>query len=102
MRNISKAGTFETPPKEGELDDDVDTLGQLLLQLGRVRPLRDPIGQALAAMNINPAQMHTMLWLGSDGPLTMGEIARRLGITEKTVTGIVDRLERDKYCQRVR
>jgi DNA-binding MarR family transcriptional regulator len=34
--------------------------------------------------------------------LTMGELARRLGVTVKTVTGIVDRLEREGHVQRER
>jgi DNA-binding MarR family transcriptional regulator len=32
----------------------------------------------------------------------MGELARRLGVTEKTITGLVDRLERAGYLQRER
>jgi DNA-binding MarR family transcriptional regulator len=32
----------------------------------------------------------------------MGELARRVWVTEKTVTGLVDRLERDGYLARER
>jgi DNA-binding MarR family transcriptional regulator len=32
----------------------------------------------------------------------MGELARRLGVTEKTITGVVDRLERAELVRRVR
>jgi DNA-binding MarR family transcriptional regulator len=32
----------------------------------------------------------------------MGELARRIGITEKTITGVVDRLEDDGQLARVR
>ena len=53
-------------------------------------------------MELTPTQMHATCWLGLDGPLTMGELARRLGITVKTVTGIVDRLEQRKLAKRCR
>jgi DNA-binding MarR family transcriptional regulator len=46
--------------------------------------------------------VHALLWLGLDGSLTMGELAKRLGVTEKTVTGVVDRLEREGHIVRER
>jgi DNA-binding MarR family transcriptional regulator len=51
---------------------------------------------------MTPAQLHIVLWLGTDGALTMGELARRVAVTEKTITGVVDRLERDGLVQRER
>ncbi|HVI97378.1 MAG TPA: MarR family transcriptional regulator, partial [Anaeromyxobacter sp.] len=35
-------------------------------------------------------------------PLTMGELARRVRVTEKTATGLVDRMERDGHLARER
>jgi DNA-binding MarR family transcriptional regulator len=32
----------------------------------------------------------------------MGDLARRVAVTEKTITGLVDRLERDLLVQRLR
>jgi DNA-binding MarR family transcriptional regulator len=55
-----------------------------------------------ADLALTPPQIHALLWLGEDGPLTMGELARRVAVTEKTVTGIVDRLERDGHLARER
>lgn len=87
-------------------DDDVSTdvlkLQQLLLALGRRRSLRDPIASTCEQLQFTPPQVHALLWLGQDGALTMGELARRLGVTEKTVTGVVDRLEREGYLMRER
>jgi DNA-binding MarR family transcriptional regulator len=40
--------------------------------------------------------------MGHEGPLTMGELARRVAVTEKTTTGLVDRLERDGLVLRLR
>ncbi|SEU24874.1 transcriptional regulator, MarR family [Stigmatella erecta] len=70
--------------------------------LGRRHSLRDPIAGLCERFQFTPPQVHTLLWLGQDGALTMGELARRLGITEKTVTGVVDRLEREGHLQRER
>jgi DNA-binding MarR family transcriptional regulator len=92
MRNTSK----------GDLKREADELANALLELGRKRPMRDPIALAVEEMQFTPAQSHGLLWLGADGPMTMGELATRCGITEKTITGVVDRLEREEYVQRER
>ena len=84
------------------LDADVVKLRELLLGLGRRQPLRDPIASTIEEMGLTPPQIHGLLWLGAEGPLTMGELARRVGITEKTITGLVDRLERAGLVERER
>jgi DNA-binding MarR family transcriptional regulator len=84
------------------LDTDVARLRELVMAIGRRRPLRDPIAAALEELDLTPPQLHALLWLGNDGPLTMGELARRVGITEKTITGVVDRLERAGLAERTR
>lgn len=90
-------------PKEDEdTSADVLRLQQLLLALGRRRSLRDPIASTCEQLQFTPPQVHALLWLGQDGSLTMGELARRLGVTEKTVTGVVDRLEREGHILRER
>ncbi|MFL5348347.1 MAG: MarR family winged helix-turn-helix transcriptional regulator [Hyalangium sp.] len=89
-------------PPEEELVGDVSQLQQLLYALGRRRSLRDPIASTCEELQLTPPQVHALLWLGQDGQLTMGELARRLGVTEKTVTGVVDRLEREGHVQRER
>jgi DNA-binding MarR family transcriptional regulator len=92
MRNIS----------DREAANDTDRILGLLLAMGRLRSLRDPIAQTCETMQFTPPQIHSLLWLGTDGALTMGELARRNGITEKTVTGVVDRLERMVLVKRTR
>lgn len=81
---------------------DADVLEERILTLARVRPLRDPVAATCEHLALTPPQIHALLWLGEDGPLTMGELARRVAVTEKTVTGIVDRLERDGHLARER
>ena len=75
---------------------------ELIKTLGRRNSLRDPLAHSVEEMGFTPPQMHALLWVGGDGPLMMGEIARRVGVTEKTITGIVDRLEARGLVQRER
>lgn len=89
-------------PARASLDAQARRLRGLLLELSRRRPLRDPIAAACGDLDLTPAQMHIVLWLGMDGPLTMGALARAVGVTEKTITGVVDRLERDQLVHRER
>jgi DNA-binding MarR family transcriptional regulator len=90
MRNIS------------DVEDVAHHLMELLAALGRRSSLRDPLAQLTESLELTAPQVHTVAWLGRDGALPMGELARRVGVTEKTITGIVDRLEREEYVQRER
>ncbi|MDY7227642.1 MarR family winged helix-turn-helix transcriptional regulator [Hyalangium rubrum] len=89
-------------PIEEDLTGDASRLQELLFAMGRRHSLRDPIASVCEELQFTPPQVHALLWLGRDGALTMGELARRLGVTEKTVTGVVDRLEREGHVQRER
>jgi DNA-binding MarR family transcriptional regulator len=64
--------------------------------------MRDPVAAAVEDLDLTPAQLHIVMWLGNDGALTMGDLARRVAVTEKTITGVVDRLERDQLVRRER
>jgi DNA-binding MarR family transcriptional regulator len=74
----------------------------MLVELMRHRSLRDPISATCAELELSAPQVHTLLALGHEGPLPMGDLARRVAVTEKTITGLVDRLERDLLVQRLR
>jgi len=94
-RNISTPD--EEPPSQGE------RMRRLMVQLGRSRTLRDPMAAAGEAMPFTPPQIHTLMQLLDLGePQAMGDLAHRLGISEKTVTGLVDRLEREGHVHRLR
>jgi DNA-binding MarR family transcriptional regulator len=97
MRNTSKTGTSGT-----QVDVEARELRRLIAGFSRRRSLRDPIAGMCEQAQLTPPQIHALLWLGEEGPLTMGELARRLGITEKTITGLVDRLELEGYVGRER
>ena len=99
MRSISRASHG---PSTSALGGQARRLRQLLVDLSRRRPVRDPVATACEDLGLTPAQVHIVAWLGQDGSLTMGALARRVAVTEKTITGVVDRLERDELVQRVR
>ena len=79
-----------------------EDLKRLLVELGRNRPLRDPIAASAEFANLPPAQIHTLMWLGYERALPMGELARRLAVSVKTVTGVADRLEKAGFVRRER
>lgn len=94
MRSISRPSR--------SLDREAESLRERLTALSRLRAIRDPIAMSCEDAALTPPQIHALLSLGTDGPLAMGELARRVGVTEKTVTGLVDRLERDGWVLRAR
>jgi DNA-binding MarR family transcriptional regulator len=96
MRTISEYRRPAGPAGDGR------RLHAMLFDLMRRRSLRDPISATCAELELSSPQVHTLLALGHEGPLTMGELARRAAVTEKTTTGLVDRLERDGLVQRLR
>ncbi|MFM2153981.1 MAG: hypothetical protein RL199_2416 [Pseudomonadota bacterium] len=98
---MQKTGATEQSV-EASIEADVAHVHALMLELGRLGPLRDPIAGACESSGLTPPQIHTLISLGHDGGLPMGELARRGGITEKTMTGIVDRLEHAGHVQRER
>jgi len=77
-------------------------LREQILSLARSSSLRDPVSAMCEEAGFTPPQIHSLLWLGHDGPLTMGELSRRVGVTEKTGTGLVDRLELEGHVARER
>ncbi len=83
-------------------EKDAEQLLSLFAELGRRTTFRDPLASVFEELGLTPPQIHSIVWLGLDGPLTMGGLARRLCITDKTVTGVVDRLERAGIVRRDR
>jgi len=97
MRNNPQDGKSEQ-----QLDADARRFKELVFAATRKTSLRDPVAAMCEEAQLTSAQIHGVIWLGQDGPLTMGELAGRLGVTEKTITGLVDRLESAGYLARER
>lgn len=102
MRNTSSGKKPDRPRPPAGLDADVERLRELLVTLARRASLRDPVAAMCEEAQLTPPQIHAVMWLGHEGPLTMGELAHRVAITEKTITGLVDRLTAQGYLERVR
>jgi len=84
------------------LDADARRVRDLVIAGSRKASLRDPVAAMCEEQQLTPPQIHAVMWLGQDGPLTMGELAGRVGVTEKTITGLVDRLEAAGHLARER
>jgi DNA-binding MarR family transcriptional regulator len=105
MRNIEivdHVGQVGSPEEEAALDSDVTRVRDILTSWGRKRSLRDPLAAMCEELDLSAPHIHCLLWLGIEKVLTMGEISRRLGITEKSCTGLVDRLEAAGHTKRER
>ncbi len=55
---------------------------------------------AAAALGLGISDMKTLSVLLQEGPLTAGQIARRLSLTTGAVTGVIDRLEKRHLVNR--
>jgi DNA-binding MarR family transcriptional regulator len=97
MQNIRHGGK-----SDARIEADTRRFRELVIGLSRQSSLRDPIAAMCEEAQLTPPQIHAVVWLGQDGPLTMGKLACRLGVTEKTITGLVDRLEAGGYLERER
>lgn len=102
MRTISRPGPTPAAARPPGPAADARRLHGLLVGLMRRRSLRDPLAASCAELELSAPQVHTLLALGHEGPLPMGDLARRVAVAEKTVTGLVDRLQRDGLVERRR
>jgi DNA-binding MarR family transcriptional regulator len=82
------------------VNKDVDALMEVITELGRIRSFRDPL--AGAGVELTPPQVHAVLWLGLEGPLSHSTLAQRAGCSAPSTTGLVDRLQREGLVERVR
>jgi DNA-binding MarR family transcriptional regulator len=59
------------------------------------------LSREMAAFNITVSQIYVIRCL-KDGPQRISDISKQLGLSNSTVSGIVDRLEENGYVQRER
>jgi DNA-binding MarR family transcriptional regulator len=58
-------------------------------------------GKAIAERaGVHPTEFEALDALDWTGPISAGELARRIGVTSGAVTGVIDRLERDGWVRR--
>ncbi|MDF1565253.1 MAG: MarR family transcriptional regulator [Deltaproteobacteria bacterium] len=80
-----------TTKKNETLEESVARLHAVLVGMGRYGPLRDHLDFDLS--DLTAGQVHVLARLGHDGPLPMGELARRIGISLPGCTRLVDRMK---------
>ncbi|SES78773.1 MarR family winged helix-turn-helix transcriptional regulator [Stigmatella erecta] len=91
------------PELPAHLRDMGSRLHEMLMRAGRARSmLRDPISLLCENLQLSSPQFHVILWLGYEGPLHIGVLARRAAIHDKSITGVVDRLEKMDFVERTR
>ena len=84
-----------------ELKDQVDAVKALMLRLVQVRQIRDPL--AHLHPDLTGPQIHVIACLGVvKQPMPTTDLAHRICASAPTMTGIVDRLERQGLVTRLR
>jgi DNA-binding MarR family transcriptional regulator len=79
-----------------------DARRHICFNLGRVmRRVYDYYEQRLSAYGLTPPQYFVLnaLWMG-DG-ISAGELGKRVSLDGSTLTGIIDRMERNGYVERI-
>ncbi len=59
------------------------------------------MNEELAAHGITSRQWETLAWVSFAGELSQSELAERMSIEAPTLVGVLDRMERDGWIQRV-
>ena len=84
-----------------DLSSQAAEVGALLARLVQVRQIRDPL--AHLHPDLTGPQIHVVVVLALAGaPMPMAELAHRIAASAPTMTGIVDRLERQGLVTRLR
>ncbi len=99
-------------PKKEPSDASQDTrdprergalLFKMLMDFNRTRSERkDPVRELARKWELSATQIDVIRWLGFDGPLLTGVLSERAQIHDKSITGVVDRLEERGLVQRRR
>jgi DNA-binding MarR family transcriptional regulator len=84
-----------------DLKDQIDEVLGLMRRLVRARQIRDPLADLHP--DLTPPQIHVLANLGVAGQaMPMHELAHQIGASSPTMTGIIDRLERQGFVRRER
>ena len=84
------------------LTDSVDELVELLREtVVRLQPSSQEISAAWSTTQITMQQLRVMTILYHEGPTRVSDLARRLDVSTPTITGILDRLVRQRLSYRM-
>jgi DNA-binding MarR family transcriptional regulator len=80
----------------------IDDLADLLREtVQRLQPSAEEISAAWSDAQVTMQQLRVMTILFHDGPTRVSDLARRLNVSTPTVTGILDRLVRQRITYRM-
>ena len=77
-----------------ETSGPADTLASIQVRLHALGRLAQKGPPAWAHHDLTFGQLRVLFVLGQDGPLSIGQLADRLGVADATASEIVDRVER--------
>jgi DNA-binding MarR family transcriptional regulator len=90
---------MKTKPKQDGSSTEVDRLADFVLFTQRSCILN--LASELSKGNVSFPQFFLLTYLSSEEYLTMSDIAKKMGHSTAAATGLVDRLEKLKYVERV-
>ena len=89
-------------PRSEDRNLEYDASRHLYFNLGRVvRRVYNLYHQPLAVFGITPSQFFVFNALWSEDGINFSDLARRVAIDVSTLTGIIDRMERAGYVERI-
>lgn len=97
-----KPATNGLPVTMSNHTDSVDELVELLREtVVRLQPSSEEISAAWSTAQITMQQLRVMTILFHEGPTRVSDLARRLDVSTPTITGILDRLVRQRLSYRM-
>jgi len=85
-------------PSDPELLADATDVVRLLREVRRY--IEQPLDTAMRDSGLTMPQVSTLSVLFDRGPLSLKDLSRQLGLSHSTVSGIVDRLEKQGLVKR--
>ncbi len=102
---LTHNGATLRPPRRAEMMDqsvEIEELAELLREtVIRLQPSSEEISAAWSAAQVTMQQLRVMTILYHDGPTRVSDLAVRLGVSTPTITGILDRLVRQRLSFRM-
>lgn len=100
-KTMKQAPTGVAPPVLRNAEA-IDELVELLREtVVRLQPSSEEISEAWATAQITMQQLRIMTILYHEGPTRVSDLARRLDVSTPTITGILDRLVRQRLSYRM-
>lgn len=100
-RTVNQAPESTTQPL-ARRSESVDELVELLREtVVRLQPSSEEISAAWSTTQITMQQLRVMTILYHEGPTRVSDLARRLDVSTPTITGILDRLVRQRLSYRM-